>query len=92
MDLEGTTNVHFFAGGNLRTILTERGGSDFDQGAFRFFGFGALVGLGMSYRFLYGEVAYDFGLTNAFKDSEFPGVDSRHNMLRLTVGAHLFRN
>lgn len=92
MDLDGNTNIHVFAGANMRTILTERGGSDFDQGSFRFFNFGALAGLGMSYRFFYGEIAYDFGLTNVFKDTAFSGIDSRQNLLRLTIGAHLFRN
>ncbi len=93
MDIDGPTTIHLFAGGNLRSILAERGESDYKQNQFRFVHIGALAGMGITHRVLYAELAYDFGVSNIFKDGFFPdGVDSRQNILRLTIGVHVFRN
>lgn len=93
---DAKVNVHVFAGGNLRTILAERSKSDYSQSDFQFMHIGALLGAGATFSIFYGELAYDFGLSNVFKDELFPVgtdiIDSRHNLLRLTLGVHLFRN
>lgn len=84
-------NFHFLAGGNVRTIAAARTGSDYQTRDFRFANVGAMVGAGVTTGIFFGELAYDFGVTDIFK-SELGDEESRQNFIRLTVGVHLFRN
>ncbi len=84
-------NFHFLAGGNVRTIAAARTGSDYQTRDFRFANVGGLVGAGVTTGIFFGELAYDFGITDVFK-SELSDDESRQNFIRLTVGVHLFRN
>lgn len=84
-------NFHFLAGGNVRTIASARTGSDYQTRDFRFANVGGMVGAGVTTGMFFGELAYDFGVTDIFK-SELGDEESRQNFIRLTVGVHLFRN
>lgn len=84
-------NFHFLAGGNVRTVAAARAGSDYQTRDFRFANVGGMVGAGVTTGIFFGELAYDFGVTDIFK-SELGEEESRQNFIRLTVGLHLFRN
>jgi hypothetical protein len=84
-------NFQLFGGASLRTVAAARSGSDYQTRDFRFANVGALVGFGVTSGIFFGELAYEFGVTDVFK-SELADFDSRHNFIRLTAGIHLFRN